>query len=30
MNLTMLGTSHGVPSAERYTSGYMLEVGENI
>lgn len=30
MNLTMLGTSHGVPSAQRYTSGYMLEVGENI
>ena len=30
MNLTMLGTSHGVPSSERYTSCYMLEAGENI
>ena len=30
MNLTMLGTSHGVPSAERYTSSYMIEVGGNI
>ncbi len=30
MNLTMLGTSTGVPTAKRYTSGYILEVGENI
>ena len=30
MKLTLLGTSHGVPSAERYTSCYMLEAGENI
>lgn len=30
MKLTLLGTSHGVPSDERYTSCYMLEVGEKI
>ena len=30
MNLTMYGTSHGVPSDIRYCSCYMLEVGENI
>ena len=30
MNLTLLGTSHGVPSDIRYGSCYMLEVGENI
>ena len=30
MKLTLLGTSHGVPSEIRYCSCYMLEVGENI
>lgn len=30
MKLTLLGTSHGVPADNRYTSCYMLEVGENI
>lgn len=30
MKLTFLGTSHGVPSEIRYTSCYMLEVGEKI
>ena len=30
MNFTFLGTSHGVPSEIRYTSSYMLEIGENI
>ena len=30
MKLTLLGTSHGVPSAVRYTSCYMLEVNEKI
>ena len=30
MKLTYLGTSHGVPAADRYTSCYMLEVGKNI
>ena len=29
MKLTYLGTSHGVPAADRYTSCYMLEAGEN-
>ena len=27
MNITFLGTSHGVPSAERYCSCTMIEVG---
>ena len=30
MKLTYLGTSHGVPAADRFTSCYMLEVGEKI
>ena len=30
MKLTVLGSSHGVPSETRFSSGYMLEVGENI
>ncbi len=30
MKLTLFGTSHGVPSEIRYSSCYMLEVGENI
>ena len=30
MKLTMLGTSHGVPSKTRYCSSYMLEAGGNI
>lgn len=30
MKLTYLGTSHGVPAADRYTSCYLLEVGERM
>lgn len=30
MKLTLLGTSHGVPSESRYTSCYMLEVNKSI
>ena len=30
MKITFLGTSHGVPSADRFCSCYMIEVGEKI
>jgi glyoxylase-like metal-dependent hydrolase (beta-lactamase superfamily II) len=30
MKLTFLGTSHGVPAADRYTSCYLLEAGGNL
>lgn len=30
MNLTFLGTSHGVPAADRFCSSYMLEAEDNI
>ena len=30
MNLTFLGTGHGVPASDRYCSSYMLEVENNI
>lgn len=30
MKLTFLGTSHGVPAADRFTSCYLLEVGERL
>lgn len=30
MNLTFLGTSHGVPEADRYCSSYLLEVDDNM
>lgn len=29
MKITYFGTSHGVPSATRYTTSYLLEVGDN-
>ena len=30
MKITFVGTSHGVPAAERFCSCYMIESGENI
>lgn len=30
MKLSFLGTSHGVPAADRYTSCYLLEAGGNL
>ncbi|MBQ8525762.1 MAG: ribonuclease Z [Clostridia bacterium] len=30
MNLTFLGTSHGVPQADRYCTSYLLEVEDNL
>ena len=30
MKFSFLGTSHGVPAADRFTSCYLLEVGENL
>lgn len=30
MKLTFLGTSHGAPAADRYTSCYLLEAGGNL
>ena len=29
MKITFLGTSHGVPSEERYCQSMLLEIGEN-
>ena len=30
MKFSFLGTSHGVPAADRFTSCYLLEVGQNL
>ncbi len=30
MRFSFLGTSHGVPAADRFTSCYLLEVGDNL
>lgn len=30
MKITFLGTSHGVPAADRYCTSVMLEAGENV
>lgn len=30
MKITFIGTSHGVPAADRFCSGYMIESGTNV
>ena len=30
MKITFVGTSHGIPQADRYCSCYMIEIGKAI